>query len=156
MEIDRYINIIFAIIVWGAVFLLIKPQRIKSLLPVGILSALILFGVELYFQSLGLHKYNKPLLPIVGIPLFHLVWGAGSGIIFVHYLKKEFSQKLIIILFFTIITGLFAYFADMVKNHSNLKGFNEIYHITLNFFTLSFLAWASEGLFGKRIYAKNK
>lgn len=156
MDISRYTNLIFAIIVWIAVFILIRPQRIKSLLPVGVLSALILFGVELYFGSLGLHKYNRPLLPLAGIPLFHLVWGAGSGIIFVHYLKQEFSQKIIVILFFTIFTGIFAYFADMVGNHSNLKGFNEIYHLTLNFFTLCFLAWTSEGLFGKRIHAKNK
>ena len=152
MDIAKYINVLFAIIVWVAVFILIKPQKIKLLLPVGMLSAIILFGVEIYFISLGLHKYTNPFLPIAGIPLFHLIWGAGSGIIFMEYMKKEFSKKLVIIMFFTIITGVFAYISDMVGNHSNLRGFNDIDHFVLNFFTLSVLAWASEGLFGKQIY----
>ena len=152
MDVARYINIIFAIIVWLAVFILIKPQRIKALLPLGMLAAIVLFGVELYFKSLGLHKYNNPFLPVAGIPLFHLFWGAGSGIIFINYMKREFSKKLIIIMLFTILTGIFAYISDMIGNHANLKGFNDFYHIILNFATLSFLTWASEGLFGKRIY----
>ena len=155
MDIARYLNVLFAIIVWVAVFILLKPQRIKQLLPVAVLSVIVLFGVEVYFKSLGLHKYNNPFLPIAGIPLFHLIWGAGSGIIFVNYIKKEFSQKLIMILFFTILTGVFAYISDMVGNHSNLRGFNDLDHFVLNFFTLSFLIWASEGLFGKQIYETN-
>jgi len=152
MDIAKYINLFYAIIVWVAVFILIRPQRIKSLLPVAFLSAIILFGVELYFKSLGLHKYNNPFLPVAGIPLFHLFWGAGSGMIFVNYMKKEFSKKLIIISFFAILTSAFAYGSDMIGNHVNLKGFNDMYHIILNFFTLSILIWVSEGLFGERIY----
>jgi hypothetical protein len=48
---------------------------------------------------------------------------------------------------------LFGYITDIVGNHANLKGFNDLYHFALDFFTLSILAWAGEGLFGDRIYS---
>ena len=153
MSIAQYINVIFAVIVWVAVFLLIKPQRIKALLPVGFLAAILLFGVEIFFSLLGLHKFNNPLLPVAEIPLFHLVWAAGSGIIFVNYLKKEFSKNLIIIFFFTVLTEVFTYISDTVGNHSNLGNFNDIYHFIVDFTTLAVLAWASEGLFKERIFS---
>ena len=156
MDISKYINLIYAVVVWVAVFILIKPGRIKRLLPLGILSALILFGVELYFMSLMMHKYNNPLLPIAGIPLFHLIWGAGSGIIFFNYLKKGFSKKLLVIFFFTILTQVFFYIANKVGSHTGLNGFNDMYHFILNFFTLSILAFFGEGLFGRNIYPDAK
>lgn len=153
MGIAQYINVVFAIIVWAAVFLLMKPQRIKALLPIGLLAAIVLFGAEMYFLSLGLHKYNNPFLPIAGIPLFHLTWSAGSGIIFAHFLKKEFSKKLVIIFIFTVLTMLFGYISDTVGNHTNMGSFNDVYHFILDFFILGVLAWVAEGIFKERIYS---
>lgn len=152
MDISRSINIIYAIIVWVAVFIIIKSKRVKVLLPIALLSAIVLFGTELFFTSLGLYKFNNPLLPIAEIPLFHLIWGAGSGLLFVHFLKKEFSKKIVVVFVFAILTEAFSYVSKLVDNHSMFGNFNPLYHIVENFVILSFLAWISEGLFKDRIY----
>ncbi|MEW6063880.1 hypothetical protein P378_07125 [Desulforamulus profundi] len=54
MELAKWINLIFAVIAWGAVLLLVKPQRIKELLPVGLLAAIVLLAGNLAFSTLGL------------------------------------------------------------------------------------------------------
>lgn len=84
MNIGHYIHVIYSIIVWVAVFILIKPKHLRELLPVALFSVIVLFGAEVYTLTLGLGWFNNPFLPIVGVPLFHLVWGAGSGIIFMN------------------------------------------------------------------------
>jgi hypothetical protein len=148
----RYINVIYAVIVWAAALIIIKPKRILKLWPISLLAALALFGTELFFTSLKQYKFNNPFLPIVGIPLFHLIWGAGSGLIFIYFMKKEFGKKLAIILVFTIVVEIFGYFSSEVGNHHMLGNFSRVYHFVENFITLSFLAWISEGMFKDRIY----
>lgn len=152
MDLARYINVIFAILVWAAGFIIIKPKKVIELWPIALLAALVLFGTELFFTSLNLYKFNNPFLPIAGIPLFHLIWGAGSGLIFIYFMKKEFGKKLAIILMFTVIVEIFGYFSFQVGNHSMFGNFNRVYHSVEDFIVLSFLVWIAEGMFKKRIY----
>lgn len=152
MDLARYINVIYAVIVWAAALIIIKPKRIVDLWPISILAALVLFGAELFFTTLDQFKFNNPLLPIAGIPLFHLIWGAGSGLVFIYFMKKEFGKKLVIILVFTIFVEIFRYFATQVGNHSMFGNFDLVHHFVENFIVLSFLAWVSEGMFKERIY----
>jgi hypothetical protein len=120
--------------------------------PIAILATLVLFGTELFFTTLNQYKFNNPFIPIYGIPLFHLIWGAGSGLIFVFFLKKEFWKKLVIILVFTIFVEIFEYISSQIGNHSMFGNYNIVYHFIQDFVILSFLAWISEGMFKERIY----
>lgn len=152
MDLARHINIIDAVIVWLAVFIIVKPKRAKELLPVAVLSMLVLFGIEMFVQALELTKFNNPFLPVAGIPLFHLLWGAGSGIIFVYFMKKEFIKKAFIIFVFTFIAGIFGYISEKIGNHSHMGNIHDTYNYILDYLTLVFLIWAAEGLFMKSIY----
>lgn len=71
-------KLIYAVIVWAAALIIVKPKRILKLWSISLLAALALFETELFFTSLKQYKFNNPFLPIVGIPLFHLIWGAGN------------------------------------------------------------------------------
>ena len=152
LDLARYVNIINAVIVWAVVFIVIKPKRIKELLPIAVLSALILFVFEMFLHGLDLAMFNNPLLPIAGTPFFHLVWGAGSGLIFVYFMKEEFSKKIFVILIFALITGVFGFISEKVGNHSHLGKFNDLYNFAFDYVTLVFLIWIAEGLFMRRIY----
>ena len=154
MTIVQYVDIIFSIIVWGVAFVLVKPKRVMEILPVSLVAMIILFGVDIFFTTIGLYRFNNPLLPIGGIPFFHLIWSAGGAIVIMHYMKKEFSKKLIMIFLFTIVSGLFGYISESVGGHTHLNNFNEVYNFVLDFVSLSFFIFVSEGLFGEKIYSK--
>ena len=149
----KYTGIIFAIIVWSFVFLFIKPHRTKQLLPIAIFSAMVLFAAEYFLISLKLFRFNNPLIPIGGIPLFHLIWGAGSGLVFIHYMKKEFIKKLVLIAFFTIITLLFETFSLTIGASSQLNGFTTFHSAIVDILMLALLIGVSESLWGDRIYS---
>lgn len=154
MEIAKWISPIFAIVVWAVIFILIKPRRIKELLPIGLIAALILFTTDEILISLRAIKFNQPLLPIAGQPLFHLVWGAGGGILLINYLKEEFSKKLPIILFFGIATVFFEYVAETAGSYTTVREFTFTHDFLIDIFSLAFLVWVSEGLFGDLIYRR--
>ena len=42
----KWINPIFAVLLWVVVFVLIKPKRVLELLPIGIIAAILLFTVQ--------------------------------------------------------------------------------------------------------------
>lgn len=156
MTIEQYIDIIFTALALAAAILLVKPQRIKALLPVSLVGMIVLFGVDLFFTTLGLYRFINPLLPIAGIPLFHIAWGAGCAIVIMHYMKQEFGRKLVTIFFFTVLMGLFGYISEQVNGHTHLNDFNEVYNFILDFVALSFFVFLSEGLFRERIYPNHK
>lgn len=153
MNITSYIHVIYAVIVWGFALIFIKPKRIKELLPISILAMIILFVAEYFLISLNLYRFNSPMLPIGGIPLFHLIWGAGSGIVVLHYMKKGFTEKVVLIIFFTIVTLAFEYIAESIGAASHLGNFNEIHDAFEDLIILIALVWISEGLWGNRIHS---
>jgi len=152
LDLARYINIIYAAIVWVVALIIIKPKRIKELLPISILSALVLFVFEMFLHGLDLAMFNNPFLPIADTPFFHLIWGAGSGLIFVYFMKKEFKKKVLVILIFALLTGIFGFISEKVGNHNHLGNFNDLYNFMFDYVTLVFLIWIAEGLFMRRIY----
>lgn len=149
--ITKYIHIIYAVIVWGFVLTFIKPQRIKSLLPVAILSALILFVAEMFLITLNLYKFDNPVISIGGIPLFHLIWGAGSGIVVMNYMKRDFAGKFLMVVFFTLVTLAFEYTAESIGATTHLGKYTEIHDAFQDLVTLVALVWVSEGLWGRVI-----
>ncbi len=151
---ESWINIIYALFLWVVVFLLIKPYRIKELLPIGILGAFLLFSVQLTLISLNLLKFNNGVFYIYGIPLFNPVWGAAAAILVMNYMKQNFLWKIPTLLLFTAIATTTTYFALDVGNISFLGKYNIFYDAVLNFFVLLILTHISEGLFGKTLYNK--
>lgn len=149
---EKWINVIYAFSLWVLVFLLIKPQRIKELLPVGVIAAIILFSVQFILISLGLIKFNKAWIFILGVPLLNPLWGAAAGILVMNYMKQDFSKKIPMLLFFSIISEAAAYIAVRVGNLSFLGNFNVFYDFILAFVSLLVLTQISEGLYKERIY----
>ena len=91
---QTWINPLYAVILWALVFILIKPPRIKELLPVGIIAGVILFVVEYVLISLGLMQFNKGWILVAGVPLLNPLWGVAAGILVMQYMKQDFSKKI--------------------------------------------------------------
>ncbi len=156
-ELLRYTHVFQMILVWAYAFLFVKPKRIKELWPVGLLSLILMLVSDIFLISLGLFQYNKPLIKIFGAPLFHLIWAAGSGIIYIHYSKPSFGKQLLIILLFTIATLAFDYTAQLAGVAQKLNNYTFIHSAFLDFSALIALLWVSEGLLGNRVYSvKNR
>ncbi|SHK37514.1 hypothetical protein [Desulforamulus aeronauticus] len=152
---QTWINPLYAVILWILVFILIKPPRIKELLPVGIIAGIILFVVEYVLISLGLMQFNKGWILVAGVPLFNPIWGIAAGILVMQYMKQDFSKKIPMILFFTIIVEIAVYVAIEVGNMSLLGRYNLFYDFLVNFVVIVVLTHLAEGLYGQRIYRKD-
>lgn len=152
MSIWRYIYVFYVIIVWAVIFVFIKPQRLKALLPVSLLGVLVLFLTEEFLVTAGLYKFSNAFLPVFGIPFFHLLWGAGAAIIVMNFMPQSFIKKLFTILIFTVITMIFEYFPENYANKATHVGkYSEIHDAIQDFLSLLILVTFSEGFFGKRI-----
>lgn len=148
----RYIYVIYFVISLIVVIIFIKPKRIKELLPVSVLSALILFLIEFTLIKLEVYRFNNPIVSVAGVPLFLLLWGAISGMVVMQLMKKEFLLKLIIIILLTLsVLGLEA-ISEYIGAASHLGKFNNVIEAYFDFLTIVLLVWISEGLWRDRIY----
>ena len=151
----KWINPIFAVLMWVVVFILIKPKRVLELLPTGIIAAILLFVVQLVLISLNLIKFGKGWILVSGVPLFNPIWGAAAGIIIMNYMKDDFSKKIPILIFFSAVSEIAAYIAIVVGNISFVGQYSVFYDYILSFAMLLIFTQISEGLFGNRIYKTN-
>ena len=148
----RYTHVVFMIIVWAYIFVFIKPNRIKDLLPIGIIALIVIFIIEEFVISLKLYQFNKPLINVLGTPFFNLIWGAGSGIVFMNYMKKEFLKQIPIVLFFALLTLGFEYIAEIAGVASHHGNYKEIHQFFIDFLALLLVKWISIGIFGNRLF----
>lgn len=155
MGILRYTHIFYFLFTWIFAFIFIRPRRIKELLPVVVMGILVLTAVDLYITSLGLYQFNKPVINILGTPLFHLLWGGAAGIVFIHYMRPGFINKFVNVTFFTIITLVLEFAAEKAGVAQRLGGYSYLHSALLDFSSLVVLLWISEGLYGSRIYKKS-
>lgn len=152
MNLEKYLYLIYFIISVIVVIVFIKPKRIKELLPVAFLSALLLFSIEILLVKLDLYRFNNPIVSIGGVPLFLLLWGGTSGMVVIQLMKRAFLKKVIIILLLTLAVLGLESFSEFVKAASHLGKFNDVAEAYIDFMTLVLLVWISEGLWGDRIY----
>lgn len=150
-------HIAWAVLLWLFVLVLIPVQRIKQLWLVGVISFFLLFIVDFIFVQLGYYKFYNELLPIGGIPIAHLIGGAGGGILLMNWMKRNPLYKIILVVFFSGLLSLselvHIYYGVMVHSnrYTNLEGF------VLNIAGLSILVWLSLAAVGEeRIYEGNK
>jgi hypothetical protein len=159
MDMRLIVAIIYLVIVWGFIAIFIKPHRIKELLPIAVIGFLVLFLTEKYLITLGLYEFTKPILPIFGIPLLHLLWGAGSAIVVMNFMPQNIIKQLFILLIFTFITMIFEYFPEHLGLTKHLGKYSEIHDAIQDYLSLIVVIWLSEGFFKKSIYkepVKNK
>ena len=156
MDFWRYIYIYYVIITWGTVFFLMKPRRIKELLPIALIGIIILFSTEKYLLTLDLFRFPNAVFPIFGVPFFHLIWGGAAAMIFLNFMPQNFAKKLLTVLVFTGITLLFEYFPEHHGKAQHIGKYSEIHDAIQDFFSLVLVLWFSEGFFGKRIHSNSK
>lgn len=154
MGIWKYIYLIYLLITLCAVFIIVKPKRIKELLPVAFVGIAILFLTEKYLLTLGLYEFSNALVPILGIPLFHLLWGIPAAIILMNFIPRKFAWKLLVILAFTLITMAFEYFPEHHGMARHLGKYGEIHDCIQDYISLILVVWFSEGLFGRHIHSR--
>lgn len=159
MGIIRYMNTIllaqpvFSIIALLVLPIFVKPERIKKLWPCGLLGAGMLFVTWQMLQALKLSWFVGGLLPIAGVPIFHLFWGFVSGILIANFLPKEFIGKVYVILMFTVFAMIFEIVSEhMTNDHAHSPVFTDFNNFVVDFVALALLAWFSEGLFYNRIH----
>lgn len=155
MSILRYTHIFYFAITWVFVFIFIKPKRIKELIPVAVLGVIGLTIVDVYITSLNLYQYNNPVVNVLGAPLFHLLWGGGAAIVYIHYMKPGFNRKLVNVIFFTIITLILEFASEKAGVAQRLGSYDILHSALLDFSTLVVLLWIAEGLYGNRIYKRH-
>ena len=156
MKMLRYTHIFYFAFTWIFVFIFIKPKRIKELIPIAVLGVIALTIVDVYITSLNLYQYINPVINVLGAPLFHLLWGGGAGIVFIHYMRPGFNRKLINVIFFTIITLALEFIAEKAGVAQRLGSYGYLHSALLDFSTLVILLWIAEGLYGNRIYKSTR
>ncbi len=154
MGILRYTHLFYFVVTWMYVLIFIKPKRIKELIPVAVLGIIGLTAVDVYITSLNLYQYNNPLVNVLGAPLFHLLWGGGAAIVYIHYMKPGFNRKLLNVILFTLITLALEFIAEKAGVSQRLGSYSMLHSGMLDFATLVVLLWVAEGLYGNRIYKR--
>lgn len=146
----RYYTLFYTIIAAVYIIIFIKPRRIKQLLPVGILSAAVLFCQTIFFEVIGIYGFKDPVLPILGMPFFVIILGFCYGIIVMHHMPGDFHKKLLVIAGFVLVTRLADELALYTGYHihNNFHWFNVIIQ---DFVATSFIVFLAEGIWGKRI-----
>ena len=155
MQILHYTHVFYFAFTWIFVFIFIKPKRIKELIPIAVLGVIGLTLVDVYITSLNLYQYKNPVVNVLGAPLFHLLWGGGAAIVYIHYMKPGFNRKLVNVILFTIITLALEFIAEKAGVASRLGSYSILHSALLDFSTLVVLLWVAEGLYGNRIYGRH-
>lgn len=152
----RYTHLFYLIATLSFVFIFIKLELIKELLPIAVIAMISLMLTDEFVVTTGLYKFNNPVIDIMGAPLFHILWGGAAGIVFINYMKPDFTNKFVLIVLFTIITLALEFIAEKAGVASRLGNYSIIHSMFIDSGTLIALIWISEGLYGDRIYGREE
>lgn len=153
MDFSKIYNILASAAIWSAVLLLLKPDRILRLAPVGLWGLAWMLTVESVSRALGYYQFIDGLFMIAGIPLFHYVFGLGAAILIAHFLgaQNDFNSKLLVVFIFVLLDQVAFYGAVTVGILYKSPDFLPLNKIFRDFVTLSFYAFTAEGWFGHRL-----
>lgn len=110
----------------------------------AILAALVLFCSEHYLHTLGLMTFSNPLFPIAGMPLFHLVYGAGAGMVLIASLRKYPNYRFRLVCLFTLVHQLLNLFSEKVANHMMVGTYTIFHHLWLDFLSIVLVVASAE------------
>lgn len=154
MSFSSYFSVFYFVITFIYALVAIGWRRIKELFPVSVISMIVVGIVNIMGINLGLFQYNKPVLDVFGIPLFHLLWAGIAGIIFIEYMKPNFTHNLRMLFYSTALVQALAYISELVGNFQRLGNYNYYYNAILDFASLAIILLVSESLYKYRIYNK--
>lgn len=134
-------NLVWAIILWAAVFVLVPVKRIKQLLPAAAITFVWFFTVNYFFINLGYYRFTHVLISFLGVPLIQVIGGAAGGILLVNWLTSSPLSKLAALLaggsFFSLSEYVFRLFGAFVYGH----GFSPLISFIHSLAMISILIW---------------
>ncbi len=152
MDYGSYINIIYFVVTLAYALAVIGRRRITELIPVSAVSIIVVGIFNLFGISLGLFRYNRPVLGIFGIPLFHLLWAGIAGIVFIEYMKPRFSHNLLILIYSTALVQVLAYISELNGNFQRLGGYNYYHNSVFDFSAFTIILLLSETIYKFKVY----
>ncbi len=150
-------NLIWAVALWGAVFILIPRERIKRLWPVAVISLIMMTLLTYLFVLLGYYHFTKYLILFSGIPPFHVLGGSAGGILLMNWMPRDPLYKLLVVILFSSLFTLAGFLFDLLNVIKFTRGFNHFLDFFVNLAGISFLVWLSFALVGEEtVYEGNK
>ncbi|MDD3653486.1 MAG: hypothetical protein PHO01_04775 [Desulfotomaculaceae bacterium] len=153
MEFWYWESVVYSIVVWMAVFVFLDIERIKALWPIGLLSSVLLLTSHFFLSSLGSAHFNEGFLTLAGVPLFHLFWSFGAGLLLIGFMPREFIKKILTLLLFTILALALDMLSVRVGGHVH-DNFTFLHSFVFILYRLVTLVWIAEELLGEKMYAK--
>ena len=150
-------NLIWATLLWLLVFILIPFDRIKTIWPAAVISMVLGFLLNYAFIQWGYWEFTRYLVLIAGVPPFHVLGIGAGGILFVNWIKRDFVNKVIVVVFWSVLLTLAEFIMIYVDAYQFLKGFNYTLAFIRNVAGLSFSVWLSIMLLGEeKVYGGKK
>lgn len=146
-----YPYVVYSIIGWAYVFVVVKPRNIKILWPMAILSAAILFGSTEWLISIVAYRFNINFLPILGIPLFYIIWGASSGLVYIYHARGSIYKRLVLTILFPMLLLVMEKFVENANRVEHLGKFTDIHQFVFDISILLSFAYLSDNIFRERI-----
>ncbi|HBV96032.1 MAG: hypothetical protein JL50_05325 [Peptococcaceae bacterium BICA1-7] len=150
-------NLIWAIGLWALVFVLIPIERLKEIWPVAVVGIIWQFIMNYMMIEGGYYRFNSWIVIIAGVPLFHLIGGAGGSILLLNWMKRNPLYNVILVLFFSGLLLLSESIMIRYGAFQYTNGFNSFLSYLQNVAGLSILVWLSLALVGQeKIHGGNK
>lgn len=150
-------NLVWAITIWLAVFILVPLKRIRKLLPVVGITFIWFFFINYLFISWGYYRFTHIIISFLDVPLLQAMGGAGGGILLVNWLTPSPISKILMVIaassFFSLSEYIFRQFNAFVYGN----GFSPLISFVNSLAMISILVWLCLGVMGEEnIYHGNK
>lgn len=115
------------------------------------MGAILIFYASYWLTTAGLYKFNVKFLAVLGMPFFHMVWGAANGIIFAYFFGKKIYQRFLSILIFAGLTVGFKSIIENLKSVEHVGKFTNWHEYFFDVLMLATLGFILVSLFQSRL-----
>ncbi|MEG6511106.1 CBO0543 family protein [Desulforamulus ruminis] len=136
--------VMFVLASWLAVLLLLRFQGIKEYWPAALISALVVYMVDMTGTELGAYRFTQAFL-LNGVPVIYLGTVAALGLIYMRFYPRRHWEQLVYVF---VIAGLFLFMEYLMMKVGNFhhKNWNFWNSYFLNLFGLMIISWLSTRL----------
>jgi hypothetical protein len=150
-------NLVWAIILWLAIFIVIPLERIKQLLPAAAISFFFIFTVNHFFIVWGYYHFNHVIISVLGVPLIQAAGAAGGGLLLVNWLTPSPLSKILLAVGGSAYLSLSEYIFRQLGAFVYGNGFNPLLSFIHSLAMFSLLIWTVLTVMGgEKIYHGNK